>query len=297
MPLSFIFPHGHRQHEKNLCKYINDGYCLPGCSIPVFAPLPSSQTIFELLFELLLELHQNKEIEINQPEVPNMAKEVIMGFNNHFKQWNSSHNITENQFSEQAVFSLLLPAFLFKHEYEISKYDKAMICDSAYKPDLLILLNLPNKKQIDFFTCEIKKPFGNLCNQMESDYVKIHKEMKLIIDAQIDLGVQRPIAFSLLVEGYNLTLFKMTLEYDGEYRSIIVAKCRTVRDHDDSLLLYHGISMMLHLETELSKLKDEICNEVRGRNKRVSPALKLRRPSFGKAIKADQRNASTMSLC
>lgn len=33
-----------------------------------------------------------------------------------------------------------------------------MICDSAYKPDLLILLNLPNKKQIDFSTCEIKKP-------------------------------------------------------------------------------------------------------------------------------------------
>lgn len=36
---------------------------------------------------------------------------------------------------------------------------------------------------------------------MESDYVKIHKEMELLIDAQIDLGVQRPIAISLLVEG------------------------------------------------------------------------------------------------
>lgn len=103
MSLSFIFPHGHRQPEKSLCEYINDGYCLPGCSIPTFPPLPSSQKIFELL----LKLNQNEEIEINQPEVPNMAKEMIMGFNNHFKQWNSSHNITENQFSEQAVFSLL----------------------------------------------------------------------------------------------------------------------------------------------------------------------------------------------
>lgn len=42
----------------------------------------------------------------------------------------------------------------------------------------------------------------------------------------------------------------MTLEYDEEYRSDIVAKCRTVRDRDDSLLLYHGISMMLHLEVK-----------------------------------------------
>ncbi|KAI9265513.1 hypothetical protein EDC94DRAFT_58932 [Helicostylum pulchrum] len=201
--------------------------------------------------------------------------------------------MTETQFSEQAVFSLLLPAFLHKPEYEISKYDKTMICDSSYKPDLLIILNLPNKKQVDFFTCEVKKPFGNLSNQLESDYVKIHKEMKLIIDTQIDLGVQHPIAYSLLVEGYSFTLFKMELEYDGEYRSKIAGKCRTVRDRDGTLLLYHGISLMVYLENELSKLKHEIFNEVRSQNNRISPALKRKRPLFGKAIKVDLNNTTT----
>ncbi|KAI9362341.1 hypothetical protein BD770DRAFT_240869 [Pilaira anomala] len=230
-------------------------------------------------------------------------------------------------------------------------YDKTMICGSSYKPDLLIMLNLPNKKQVDFFTCEVKKPFGNLSNQLESDYVKIHKEMKLLIDTQIDLGVQHPIAYSLLVEGYDLTLFKMELEYDGEeYRSKIAGKCRTVRDREDSLLLYHGISLMVYLENELAKLKHEIyplylrlqkisgfcglksChslisdlvklniakifrklrpyigtalnrtalnragtvfNEVRDQNNRKSPALKYKRPLFGKPIKVDLKSITT----
>ncbi|CAO3607785.1 unnamed protein product [Mucor hiemalis] len=91
--------------------------------------------------------------------------------------------MAENQFTEQAVLPLILPPFLYKPEYEFSKYDKTMICGSTYKPDLLVLLNLPNKQQVDFFTCEVKKSSGNLSNQLESDYVKIDKEMKLIIDA------------------------------------------------------------------------------------------------------------------
>lgn len=76
-----------------------------------------------------------------------------------------------------------------------------MNCNSSYKPDLLIKLNLLNSEQIDFFTREVKKPNGNLSNQYESDYVKIHKEMKLLIDRQIDVGIDHPIVYSLLAEG------------------------------------------------------------------------------------------------
>lgn len=67
-----------------------------------------------------------------------------------------------------------------------------MLSSSSYKPDLLVLLNLPDNQQVEFFTCEVKKPGGNLANQKESDYVKIHKEMKLMIDSQIAIGLDSP---------------------------------------------------------------------------------------------------------
>ncbi|KAI9362340.1 hypothetical protein BD770DRAFT_240868 [Pilaira anomala] len=103
LSLSFIFPHGHRPKEKNLCEYINGEYCLPDCLASTIAPPPSAQTTFELL----LKIHQNIEIESNQPEPPSLVKDVLIGFNNRLKQWNTSPSMTENQFSEQAVFPLL----------------------------------------------------------------------------------------------------------------------------------------------------------------------------------------------
>ncbi|CAO3607789.1 unnamed protein product [Mucor hiemalis] len=46
----------------------------------------------------------------------------------------------------------------------------------------------------------------------------------------------------------------MELEYDGDYRSKIAEKCRTIKDRDDMLILFHGISLMIYLENKLSKL-------------------------------------------
>jgi hypothetical protein len=73
--------------------------------------------------------------------------------------------------------------------------------ECACKPDLLVKLNISKNVQIDFFTAEIKKPGGNLSNQHESDFVKIHREMKLMINAQIEIGIDDPICYSMLVEG------------------------------------------------------------------------------------------------
>jgi hypothetical protein len=73
--------------------------------------------------------------------------------------------------------------------------------DCSYKPDLLVKLNIKKNVQIDFFCVEIKKPNGNLCNQYETDFVKIHREMKIIIDQQVEFGINDPTAYSLLVEG------------------------------------------------------------------------------------------------
>lgn len=71
----------------------------------------------------------------------------------------------------------------------------------SYKPDLLVKLKIGKSAQIDFFTAEIKKPGANYSNQLESDFVKIHREMKLMIDKQIEIGIDDPVTYSVLVEG------------------------------------------------------------------------------------------------
>lgn len=69
-----------------------------------------------------------------------------------------------------------------------------------YKPDMLVLLKLKYTNQIEFFVGEIKKP-GCVGNKYESDFVKLQREMKTIIDSQVDLGVDDPACFGVLVEG------------------------------------------------------------------------------------------------
>jgi hypothetical protein len=108
--------------------------------------------------------------------------------------------MSENQFAEQAVFIIVLPLFVFKKEYELSKYDKTML-SSSYKQDLLVRLNISKSKQIGFFVIEVKKPFGNVYNQYESDYVKLQREMKLMLDVQIELGFDTPVSYGMLVDG------------------------------------------------------------------------------------------------
>lgn len=72
------------------------------------------------------------------------------------------------------------------------RYDKSMIALDDYKPDLLILLKLKQNAQVDFFVCEIKKP-GCSSNKYESDFIKIQREMKAMINEQINLGVDSPL--------------------------------------------------------------------------------------------------------
>jgi hypothetical protein len=69
-----------------------------------------------------------------------------------------------------------------------------------YKPDLLVLLKLKYSVQLEFFICEIKKT-GCTGDKYESDFAKIQRELKAIVNAQIELGVNDHVAYGILVEG------------------------------------------------------------------------------------------------
>ncbi|KAI9256763.1 hypothetical protein EDC94DRAFT_615636 [Helicostylum pulchrum] len=92
-----------------------------------------------------------------------------------------------------------------------------------YKPDILATLKLKHGMQLNFFVCEVKKtPSGCSANKYESDFVKVHREMKVIINQQIDLGIDGPVCFALLVEGHDCYLYRMSLEYEAEYMQIAI---------------------------------------------------------------------------
>lgn len=55
-------------------------------------------------------------------DVPSLVKDILTMFSNHLKQWNTSPTMSENQFAEQAVLPYLGPVFLYKKEFEVSKY-------------------------------------------------------------------------------------------------------------------------------------------------------------------------------
>ncbi|KAI9472489.1 MAG: hypothetical protein EXX96DRAFT_622664 [Benjaminiella poitrasii] len=227
----------HQQIGRNLCDCVDGINCAQDCCSLV---IPQSDYTHKLS-----DVH-TKPFEVDS-SIPPLIQKVINNFHNHLRQWNNSNTMSENQFVDQAVFTLLLPLFEFRPEYEICKYDKFM-AKSTYKPDFLVKLNIVKNVQIDFFTVEIKKPGGNLFNQLESDFVKIHRQMKFMVDSQIELGVDDPICYAMLVEGYDISLFTMKLEFDGEYRARLVSKCRTIRDRDDLQLLCRTTDLLLYLD-------------------------------------------------
>ncbi|RCI01319.1 hypothetical protein CU097_012469 [Rhizopus azygosporus] len=72
--------------------------------------------------------------------------------------------------------------------------------------------------------------------------------MKAIIDQQIGLGIDHPVCYGLLVEGYDCYLYKKSIQYETEYRSILIAQFRALQDVLDIMLLLPAINVLTHLD-------------------------------------------------
>ncbi|KAL4214912.1 hypothetical protein AB4K20DRAFT_1309402 [Rhizopus microsporus] len=79
--------------------------------------------------------------------------------------------------------------------------------------------------------------------------------MKATIDQQIDLGIDDPVCYGFLVEGYGCYLYKMSIQYEAEYRSILIAQFRALRDALGIILLLLAINILTHIDKELTRLQ------------------------------------------
>jgi hypothetical protein len=82
--------------------------------------------------------------------------------------------------------------------------------DDGRKPDIAFGISYKGKGRFFFFV-EVKRPGQSSIYQDEDDYVKLLKQMKTSVDAQIDLRVRNPTSLGLLVEGILIFVINSTI--------------------------------------------------------------------------------------
>lgn len=71
--------------------------------------------------------------------------------------------------------------------------------------------------KFDVLTCEVN-PFNKASSsQAQSDFVKLGKEMKQMVDKLVDNGVESPVVVGVLVESYFVKTYSMRLVERGSY--------------------------------------------------------------------------------
>lgn len=80
------------------------------------------------------------------------------------------------------------------------------------KPDFVLGIETRKTVVLSFFV-EVKKEKAESKYQVESDFVKLMKQMKTSIDKQLQMGVQSPVSFGLLCEGLYVWLLIECLLY------------------------------------------------------------------------------------
>ncbi|KAI7853066.1 hypothetical protein BDC45DRAFT_606952 [Circinella umbellata] len=71
--------------------------------------------------------------------------------------------------------------------------------------------------KFDVLSCEVK-PFGKKSSsQVQSDFTKLGKELKQMVDKLLDYGIESPVVVGVLMEGYSMKTYSMRLIEDGCY--------------------------------------------------------------------------------
>ncbi|RCH85188.1 hypothetical protein CU098_008587, partial [Rhizopus stolonifer] len=104
---------------------------------------------------------------------------------------------------------------------EVDENDKD-VAEIVYKPDWAVFAN-GNPVIIAIGTLELKVSYKRNPGCV-SDYVKLAKEMKLVLHQLIYLGVIRPIACGILIEGSKCEAFIMDLSYNAATFPLILRR-------------------------------------------------------------------------
>ncbi|KAI8378552.1 hypothetical protein BD560DRAFT_325196, partial [Blakeslea trispora] len=113
--------------------------------------------------------------------------------------------------------------------------------------------------------------------QIGSDFVKLMKQMKTSIDKQLQMGVQSPVSFGLLCEGFDCSFYKMVLAVEGVYIPVMIRELSLVKNRAGSINVPSVVETLVLVKQELHQLKSKL-SQVRTSDK--VEQKKLIKPSF-----------------
>lgn len=131
------------------------------------------------------------------------------------------------------------------------------------------------KKSLYAFFVEVKRPGQSSRYQAEDDFVKLLKQMKDIMNKQIDIGFTKPFSFGLLVEGFRCKLYMMKIVEDGIYMPFIIKKISLMEDVKDAVNIPAMTECLMFVKTKLATI-DQAFKE----RDRTRPLNKFIKPSF-----------------
>ncbi|KAI8047048.1 uncharacterized protein B0P05DRAFT_567014 [Gilbertella persicaria] len=131
------------------------------------------------------------------------------------------------------------------------------------------------KKALFTFFVEVKRPGETSKYQKESDYVKLMKEMKDSLDKQIDLGLESPFSFGLLVEGFRCVLYMMRIKEQGLYMPMMIKKFSLIEEVEDAVNIPAMVESLMFAKEKMASI-DYMFKD---RN-RSSPLKNFMKPSF-----------------
>ncbi|KAG1294133.1 hypothetical protein G6F60_006049 [Rhizopus arrhizus] len=143
------------------------------------------------------------------------------------------------------------------------------------RPDFMLGIE-DRKRELYYFYIELKRPDCDSKYQKEDDFCKLMKQMKTSVDRQIKLKMANPISFGLLCEGFNCSMYQMSLVNDGIYLPVMVKRFSLVENESNLMNIPLIVEALSIVKDELPKLE----KRYKGKRKEKTKESEYVKPSY-----------------
>ncbi|CAO3588281.1 unnamed protein product [Absidia cylindrospora] len=197
-------------------------------------------------------------LDDNQGEVKDMVADLLLSLTSKLQHW-VKDCVLESTFIHQHLMPFMTN--IFENEQELHrKLGEAYV--SRYGDDLdngsaalmanyTVLHRTSFGQEFDLLVVEVKPPGKTSSGQLQSDWVKIGKEMKRMVDCLVNTGIDNILVGGTLVEGFSCSTYMMDLKHDGVCRMTQLSHFYLLRGPSDIALVPEIIEYILQLKAIL----------------------------------------------
>ncbi|CAO3637683.1 unnamed protein product [Cunninghamella blakesleeana] len=171
-----------------------------------------------------------------------MISDILLLFINKFQHWISHYDRLKGKLGESYVMN----------GNNVENGNASLMADYtvSYSPI--------HGHIFDLFVVEIKPIGKSSTSQPQSDFVKLGKEMKRMVDCLVNEDIETVQVDGILVEGIKCHTYIMDLGYDGIYRIVQIGEFNLLRDSSDILLVPKIIEYLSQVKSFLLETANSI---------------------------------------